>query len=201
MSDVEKGETVVASAAVPVAVAATDIPMRDQEKIGAKCCGCLCDYRRAVVAISIIYIVRYIIAIIFTTTGATLVGTANAESFNMTEEEQTTMAISMGGAAAAWAILLCCNIFSLVAALRYSVCMLSTVVLLILAGFGWNIYEIIAVSVADTGVIIGSIIVVSIGCALALYPVVGLILEIKSGIMSKETYPREAYSCCCSPKV
>jgi hypothetical protein len=34
MSDVEKGETPVAS----VAVAATDIPMRDQEKVGAKCC-------------------------------------------------------------------------------------------------------------------------------------------------------------------
>ena len=38
MSDVEKGETPVATAAVPVAAAATGIPMRDQEKIGAKCC-------------------------------------------------------------------------------------------------------------------------------------------------------------------
>ena len=38
MSDVEKGETPVAAAAVPVAAAATGIPMRDQEKIGAKCC-------------------------------------------------------------------------------------------------------------------------------------------------------------------
>jgi hypothetical protein len=39
MSDVEKGNaTPVAVAAVPVAAAAIDIPMRDQEKIGAKCC-------------------------------------------------------------------------------------------------------------------------------------------------------------------
>jgi ACT domain-containing protein len=38
MTDVEKGETPVAEAAVPVAAVATDIPMRDQEKIGAKCC-------------------------------------------------------------------------------------------------------------------------------------------------------------------
>ena len=33
--------------------------------------------------------------------------------------------------------------------------------------------------------------------ALFIYPHVGLILEIRSGIMSFETYSREAYSCCC----
>ena len=36
--DPEKDETPVASAAVPVAAAADDIPLRDQEKVGAKCC-------------------------------------------------------------------------------------------------------------------------------------------------------------------
>jgi hypothetical protein len=37
--DLEKDETPVASVAVPVAEAdEDDIPMRDQEKVGAKCC-------------------------------------------------------------------------------------------------------------------------------------------------------------------
>jgi hypothetical protein len=43
------------------------------------------------------------------------------------------------------------------------------------------------------GVWIGSAIVT----ALWIYPHVGLILEIRNGIMSAETYPREEYSCCC----
>jgi heme/copper-type cytochrome/quinol oxidase subunit 2 len=34
--------------------------------------------------------------------------------------------------------------------------------------------------------------------ALIVYPHVGLMMEIKKGIMSKETYPREAFSCCCT---
>lgn len=33
-----------------------------------------------------------------------------------------------------------------------------------------------------------------------IYPHVGLILEIKKGIMTPETYPREEYSCCCIDK-
>ena len=36
--DLEKDETPVAAVAVPVAAADDDNPMRDQEKVGAKCC-------------------------------------------------------------------------------------------------------------------------------------------------------------------
>lgn len=33
-----------------------------------------------------------------------------------------------------------------------------------------------------------------------LYPSVMLIIEIRSGIMTRETYPREEFSCCCTSK-
>jgi hypothetical protein len=158
--------------------------------------GCLCDYRRAVVAISIIYIVRYIIWIILAVTGATLFGltAANQENLNTSDEDQTTLVEGTVGLAAisvVAAVLLCCNIFQLVAALRYSVCMLGFAAFTILCGFGWTIYDIFASPSSATGSVIGSIISAIIAYGLALYPVVGLISEIKSGVMSKETYPRE----------
>jgi hypothetical protein len=68
--------------------------------------------------------------------------------------------------------------------------MLSTVVLLILAEFGWDIYTYFALNYTGS-LLISSIIGSIIGYGLFLYPVVGLIYEIKNGIMSKETYPRE----------
>ena len=33
--------------------------------------------------------------------------------------------------------------------------------------------------------------------ALFLYPHIGFIMEVKKGIMTRETYPREEFSCCC----
>jgi len=206
MSDVEKGETPVATAAVPVAAAATGIPMRDQEKIGAKCCGCLCDYRRAVVAGSIVCIVWYIIAIILAATGvgAIAVVNDNSDTLDLTDEDQQDL--TYGGADMAvliviYALLMCFAIFALVAALRFSVCMLGTVVFLILVQFGWSLYLAIANVTFTTATTTVSIIISIIAYGLWLYPVIGLITEIKSGVMSCKTYPREAYSCCCSPKV
>jgi hypothetical protein len=52
---------------VPKGSAATSgIPMWQQEKQGAKCCGCCCDYRRAVIIIAIIFICIAVISIILT---------------------------------------------------------------------------------------------------------------------------------------
>ncbi len=52
---------------VPQGSAATSgIPMWQQEKQGAKCCGCCCDYRRAVIIIAIIFICIAVISIILT---------------------------------------------------------------------------------------------------------------------------------------
>ena len=42
----------------------SDVPMWQQKKVGAKCCGCCCDYRRAVIIVEIISIVFAIISII-----------------------------------------------------------------------------------------------------------------------------------------
>jgi len=212
-----------AKEAVPVATAAVAIPvaspaamainMRDQEKQGAKCCFCCCDYRRAVVAISVVFIVFEIISIILIATGsaATLV-TREMNDLNLTQEEKDNLDDlgTLGIVSIVLSVIfLGCNIFALCAALKYSVCMLSTMVIVILIQFGFNVYNAWALQteiVDQAGGDFNSVsfiisIVISVICyGLYIYPVVGLISEIKSGIMSQETYPREAYSCCCNPK-
>lgn len=42
--------------AIPAGNTDSSVPMWQQEKQGAKCCGCCCDYRRAVIAVAIISI-------------------------------------------------------------------------------------------------------------------------------------------------
>ena len=139
--------------------------------------------------------VWYIIAIILFATGAGVGAVAaNADYLDLSDEDQQNLregTIADGVVAGIYAILLCFAIFTLVAALRYSVCMLGTVVFLILVQFGWSIYDLFAALVYGTGAITGGIIVYIIVYGLFLYPVIGLITEIKSGLMSKETYPRE----------
>ena len=155
----------------------------------------MCDYRRAVVAMSIVGIVWNIIAIIFFALGSGAAAVAaNADYLDLSEEDQENfraVTINTGVLAGVYAILLCFSVFSLVAALRYSVCMLGTVVLFILVQLGWSLYVVIGNPSNGTGAIIGGIIGSIIGYGLWLYPVIGLITEIKSGLMSKETYPRE----------
>jgi len=189
-----------------------EMAMRDQGKQGAKCCFCCCDYRRAVVAISIVYIVFYVIDIILIATGsaATLV-TRNVND-NLTQEQKDDLEVlgTLGIVAIVFdVIFLFFQIWALCAALKYSVCMLSTMVGVILIQFGFYIYNswaLLTEQAHQAGIDFNNAsfivsIVISIICyGLYLYPVIGLISEIKSGIMSQETYPREAYSCCCNPK-
>jgi len=196
-----ESEVKIADVAIPVAAAA-EMAMQDQEKQGAKCCFFCCDYRRAVVAISIICIIYYIIMIILAATGAALTFAVSAID-DFTQEDKDNFE-EIGNKEIALivecAVFVFFNIWTLCAALRYCTCMLSTNVILILIQFGFNIYNAWSRGVFNIGKFIAWIVMSVIGYGLYLYPVIGLISEIKSGVMRQETYPREAYSCCCNPK-
>jgi len=43
--------------AIPAGNAPSSVPMWQQEKLGGKCCGCCCDYRRAVIIIAILSLI------------------------------------------------------------------------------------------------------------------------------------------------
>ena len=67
----------------------------------------------------------------------------------------------------------------------------------------WCVIVVVTTIMAspDVGTVIGIIVWAVLFSLLAMYPAIFLIKEIKAGIMTPETYPREAHSCCCSPKV
>jgi len=91
------------------------------------------------------------------------------------------------------------SILQLCYAVTYSVYILCCVLVIFL--FAWDIaYGIVLLKdqFGTVDALGGAIIIIvdAIIFGIFIYPVVGLITKIKRGVMSKETYPREAYICC-----
>eukprot|EP00525_Craspedostauros_australis_P001667 CAMPEP_0198108982 /NCGR_PEP_ID=MMETSP1442-20131203/994_1 /TAXON_ID= /ORGANISM="Craspedostauros australis, Strain CCMP3328" /LENGTH=121 /DNA_ID=CAMNT_0043764415 /DNA_START=93 /DNA_END=455 /DNA_ORIENTATION=- len=53
----------------PSSMGIDNIPMHDQPKMGAKCCGCCCDFRRAVIVVMIISMVLSFLTFLIAATG------------------------------------------------------------------------------------------------------------------------------------
>lgn len=182
---------------------------------------CCCDYRRAVIVLAIIDIVYYCVFAVLlgvgVGVGAYFAG-QNINDDNVASSIQAGIGIIGGVIIAIYVVAALGGVFKLVAALKFNVCMLITSVVFDLIGFAsavyqattptpitywdeytgqWDTYEV----PRTTGQIFGGVLIAIIFSGLIIYPTIGLIVEIKKGIMSKETYPREAYSCCCQPNV
>lgn len=197
MADVTEVKEVTAT---PVAVSASD------EKQGAICCGCCCDYRRAVIVLAILGIVsqaiNFILAIVGVTVGSSVAADIEGDDDVMEDLSAAAEDVSeyFGWYAIGFAVAICFYVFQLFAALKYNVCMLATVVVFDLISMAYNVWYSAATSEDAATTTVGVIFYVAIHC-LFIYPTVGLLMEIRNGIMSVETYPREAHSCCCDPKV
>ena len=182
--------------------AATTIPMSKQEKQGAKCCGCCCDYRRAVIIVDFIGIIFGILTII------TFLGQSFDAVYTQDYEFEgfTIRSGSINSMIAAFAIIM--NIMAIFGALHYNVYMVGVAIV-------WSALHYIGVTILNTStraqleedanefeapsayldIVIGAIM-----SALIIYPHAGFIHEVRRGILSRETYPREEYSCCCGPR-
>ena len=172
-----------------------------EEKQGKKCCGFCCDFRRAVIIMAIFGIIEYTILIIMIALGGIAYGVSIAGEATDDDAVMAAgigIAVTSGLIAGLYAIGLLFSIFQLFAALKYSVCMLATVLVFNFIGLGYDIYY---TTLVGGDLMIGLICYCIVVAAIYIYPTVGLLMEIKEGIMSPETYPREAYSCCCKPKV
>jgi hypothetical protein len=176
-------------------------PVTTGEKLGGKCCGCCCDYRRAVIVMAIIGIVFNSIYLIIFATGSAVGGAyaANATD-DIAMEEMAIVSGITGLYAIGYAVGVCFFVFQLFAALKYSKCMLITVLVFDVISLAFGLANAVETSLTSADMAAG-IIIILVFFALEIYPTVGLLLEIQKGIMSAETYPREAYSCCCEPKV
>lgn len=201
-------EAPIAAAAVPVAEPA-ELAMKDQQRKGAKCCGCCCDMRRAVIALAILGMVLSIIYLILTATATGLgFGFARVVDDKDDRDNLNDLGTLSAVAAVGFAVIFFFYVFELVAALRYNACMLCVVVFLQLVSMGyyiWVSWEATEVQIEQgyqtSANHVGDVLIPVIVHGIFIYPVVGLIMQIKSGVMSAETYPREAYSCCCKPRV
>lgn len=172
-------------------------------KQGSKCCGCCCDFRRAVIVMGIIGLVFSAINLILYATGAAVVGSLSSSCdddvySDLCSEVTVAGTYSLAVVAVICALQVLFYIFQIVAAIKYNVCMLATVIVVNLVWFVLGVIQV-SRSGVSTGNIVGYIIFYIIFVGLEIYPTAGLLKEIKAGTMSKETYPREAYSCCCQP--
>ena len=177
-------------------------PMYHQEKVGAKCCGCCCDYRRAVIVIAILFIIWTAIALVLNVTASVTPSLNNINDDQVEDIINANTTVSIIAAA----IGLVMAIVALLGARLYNIPMLIAAVVWYFVNYGLYIWTWIANVNAANNVEsntvtyrypIGLIIIQAVITGLWVYPHIGLIVEIKKGIMSRETYPREEYSCCC----
>jgi len=184
----------IVTVAIPIAA-----PDELGEKQGSKCCSCCCDMRRAVIVLAII-------GIVFNAVGFTQM-LYQTISLGISSEDEDCyyglFAFLSVIVAIGFAIGIGLFVFKLFAALKYNLCMLTTVLVFNLLELAFGLWYVINMYGygGTTGQLIANIIVVIGVFSVYIYPVIGLIREIKSGIMSEETYAREFYSCCCQPQV
>lgn len=195
-----------------VAVAAAPATDVTGEKQGAKCCGCCCDFRRAVIVLAIIGLVYYSVMCVLAIIGASFAGSQiGAYDDDYISGLYLAGSVAGGVVAAILAVGVLFSIFKLCAALKYNVCMLVTCLVVDLINLAFSIAQPFTSETVDattgfprpyTSAEAATSVILSIVFAgLFMYPTIGLVMEIKKGIMSQETYPREAYSCCCQPNV
>eukprot|EP00934_Nitzschia_sp_Nitz4_P000105 Nitzschia sp. Nitz4//scaffold109_size72162//39281//39898//NITZ4_005849-RA/size72162-processed-gene-0.14-mRNA-1//1//CDS//3329532772//105//frame0 len=196
---------------MPVAVAvapgstnlssSSNVRMRDQPKQGALCCGCCCDYRRAVIVMNIITILFSLGTIL------TVLDVVSFREFINFDDDQVEEiwddSIKKAGIYAAISIV--CSICALVGANKFNMYLVLVNIFWIII---WTLLDCLNVAsaakkindyVSDvTLTIVGNIISSIIFGALCIYPHAGFCKEVHEGIMTYETYPREEHSCCCT---
>jgi len=199
MNDLEKQSR---ATAIAVPMQTSGVPMYQQEKQGEKCCKCCCDYRRAVIVINIIFIVAGVISIL---------GAITSSQFNQnsgTIDDDTVVKDELKDLNVLNSIIsgigLVASIASLVGAVNYNIYLVAVNVIWMMIQYIASViiseqfYNSIDDKVeGDLSSPILSYVIQAVVVGLFIYPHVGFIREVKSGIMSRETYPREEYSCCC----
>ena len=188
--------------AAVVTMEPVDIPMHSQTKQGSKCCGCCCDYRRAVIIVNAVLIVIGIISVIVYSQGSS--ATQNVDWDDDSLDDVVEDAYRQGAILAG--VGLFASFVAIVGASRYNIHMVGFNILYMIASFialialtiqAFNTLEEDYNGDEEIRLPIGQFIIQGLFLCLFIYPHVGFIFEVKAGILSAETYPREESSCCC----
>jgi hypothetical protein len=195
-----------------------EVPMHQQEKQGGKCCGGCCDYRRAVIVLCIVSLVFSVIGIINPALDSSFEDAAYPELSKIISDHSTDLLI-MG------IVHIVMTLVALVGALIFNFYMVALYVLwsilylivsiilekqMVDEMLDWidtqytdDVWSGTDRDALETGIntyMIITYVITALFTALWVYPSVFLSVEIKKGIMTKETYPREEMSCCCVAK-
>ena len=190
-----------------------NVPMYLQERQGSTCCGCCCDFRRATIIVNsvIIGLSTFSLFSLFNrpdNTEETLQLTMDITDDAVLEDLAQVVNDSLLAGAIMGGVLLVLTAVPLYGAYMFDTRMLVFGVVLLVATLITEILlAYIYIEQADDVVASTQLyefnqpIVIYTATALLqilfIYPHIGLILEIRAGTMSFETYPRETYSVCC----
>lgn len=168
------------------------------KKQGRSCCGCFCDMRRAVIILSLLGVFSVVVSLV--TNYFILFDELDWDEVEDISEEQEDdlrslfslqIGLSVGSVV--------CYLMATVGALKYNPRMIIPNIIFVVASF---VYLTVRFSQTSNDIesfdyrptsSIGS----AIGVAMTVYVNFTLIKEMRSGIMTPETYPREKQSCCC----
>jgi hypothetical protein len=205
MRDVEKQALAGGYGGPPLPGGYGGMDIHDQEKQGQKCLGCCCDMRRAVIIISIMSLSASAISLVLLL-GFESLRIATKDAFDddilleTIEKSYLVESIFVG-------IGLVASMCSLVGGIRYNIYLVRiNVVWLIIEYIATIVIQMLAYMEIEENYagtqnmkmpwvnwVISALI-----SAFFIYPMVRFIREINLGIMSRETYPREQFSCCCT---
>ena len=189
----------------------TEIPIWEQPKVGSKCCGFCCDFRRAVIIINsvVISFSTYSILLYFNRPAdmEQIWGEVIRDDEVLEElggiEDEGYLAIAIIGAIAVFA-----TIVPIYGAYRFDNRLIGFGVGFLILSFVTRfvvVYTLIekADDVSENVMFAQPTFIYTVYAiiiALFVYAHIGLMYEINKGIMSAETYPREEYCCCCAPR-
>mmetsp|Transcript_18960 Transcript_18960/g.46959 ORF Transcript_18960/g.46959 Transcript_18960/m.46959 type:complete len:195 (+) Transcript_18960:1329-1913(+) len=189
--------------------------MHEQEKQGGKCCGGCCDYRRAVIVLCIISLVFSVIGIINPSLNQAYQDQEYPELEQIVKDHSTNLLIMgivhiiMTVIALVGAVIF--NFFMVAIYVFWSILNLIISIVLQQQMVGelldwvekqtddasWSASNQDELESSFNTYMIMNYVITAILTLLWVYPSVFLSVEIKKGIMTKETYPREEMSCCC----
>jgi hypothetical protein len=149
--------------------------------------------RRAVIIVNIIFLILSVISLIVYLASPTAL-TSQIDDDNLisdVEEAYVVDSIFVG-------ISMVVSILVIWGAMQYKMWTIIVGVVWLVVQYIFSIVWILsAYNDYDVNVPIANFVISGIITGLFIYPHVGFIIEIKNGVMSKETYAREENSCCC----
>lgn len=179
--------------------------LEDDPKKGHICCGGCCDMRRAVIIVNITSIIAALFGMILILSTSRSVASTFTGSDDDEVIEEYFKSVQRTGVILT-AVGIACAAIGIWGSKNFNVLGVSISALFLVAAFiaetvlTLQLYDYVEEKFDvefDNNAVNGNIAISAVGTLLYVYPHVGLIIELRNGIMTPETYPREEMSCCC----